>query len=421
MSGARIVIVGAGFGGLQAARKLSGRGFELLLIDRHNYHLFQPLLYQVATAGLEPEHVAKSVRALLREHDDVRFLMAEVEGINLAARRIFTTSGELEFDYLVLAAGAENQTFSLPGIEAHSLPLKDLDDAVVLRNRLLGAFERASRTPDPVQRRAGLHFIIIGGGATGVEMAGALTELIEHVMRRDFPELDFDEVGVSLLEARDRLLPGMDPDLSEAARVALEDKGVRVRLEARVLSYDGKTLDVEGIDPIRTNNVIWTAGVRASRLVRELGVEHGPAGRAMVRQTLQLAVHPEVFVIGDAAYPEHIGKSLPMMAPVAIQMADHAAVNIVRLERGQTLLPFKFSDPGRLATIGRNAAVAQIGRLKFTGFGAWLIWLVVHLLRLIGFRNKLMVFLSWAWEYIFYDRAVRIIHGETPHPEQSSG
>ncbi len=416
MAGARIVIVGAGFGGLQVARKLSGRGFELLLIDRHNYHLFQPLLYQVATAGLEQEHVAKSVRGLLRGHDDLRFLMAEVEAIDLAAHRVLTSSGAFEYNYLVLAAGAENQTYSLPGIEANALPLKNLDDAVGLRNHLLRAFEQASRTPDPVQRRALLHFLVIGGGATGVEMAGALTELIDHVMRRDFPELDFEQVQVSLLEARDRLLPGMDPRLSEAARRMLEHKGVQVHLERRVLSYDGVALELESADPIRTHNVIWTAGVQASRLVRELGVEQGPGGRALVSQTLQLRDHPEVFVIGDAAYPEHSGESLPMMAPVAIQMADLAAANLVRLEQGQALLPFKYADPGRLATIGRNAAVAQIGGLKFTGFPAWLVWLAVHLLRLIGFRNKLMVFLSWAWEYILYDRAVRIIHGEMPRP-----
>lgn len=405
----RVVVVGAGFGGLRAARALRGAPVEVLLLDRNNYHLFQPLLYQVATAGLEPEQIAKPLRAILRGQENLTFQMASVTGVDLAGNRLETDEGTVSYDFLILAVGAETDFFGLRETAGSSLKLKELGDGVEIRNHVLRCFERAVLEPDGPNRSQLLTFLIVGGGPTGVEMAGALAELIHLVLLRDYPKLELEEIRVILLELQDQLLPGFPEELARSAEATLADKGVEVRLGTALDEYDGESARLAGGGEIGAKTLIWGAGVRANSLVEALEVPLGRSGRVPVEQTLQLPEHPEVFVIGDAAYLEEEGEPLPMMAPVAIQMAERVVDNITLLMRGEGARPFEYRDPGSLATIGRNAAVASIGGFQFTGFPAWAVWLVVHLIQLIGFRNRLFVLINWAWDYFFYERGVRLI------------
>jgi NADH dehydrogenase len=404
-----VVIVGAGFGGLRAARALRRAPVDVLLVDRNNYHLFQPLLYQVATAGLEAEQIAKPVRAILRKQRNLDFRVAEVRGVEFATRRLLTGDGAIAYDFLILASGAQTNYFGLQGVERHGLTLKDIPDAVRIRNHVLSCFEQAVFEPDPERRRALLTFAVVGGGPTGVEMAGALSELIRLVLVKDYRRLNLKDVRVLLLEAGDRVLAGFPPRLSEAAAATLWKKHVEVRHGATVADYDGAAARLKSGEVIPSRTLIWAAGVRAAPLAGQLGVPTAHLGRVVVEPTLQLAGHPEVYVIGDAAFLEAQGPSLPMMAPVALQMGETAAANIRRSLAGEPLAAFQYRDPGSLATIGRNAAVARIHGVSFTGFPAWVVWLVVHLIQLIGFRNRLFVLTNWAWDYFFYDRAVRLI------------
>jgi NADH dehydrogenase len=404
-----VVIVGAGFGGLRATRHLRDADVRVVLVDRRNYHLFQPLLYQVATAGLETEQIAKPVRAILRGQPNFEFRMAEVEGVDLAGRSVHTSAGEIGYDYLILAVGGETDTFGKSGVERNGLGLKHLLDAVAIRNQVLCLFERAALEMDPVRRQAQLTLVVVGGGPTGVEMAGALSELVHLVLAKDLPSLDLTQVSIVLLEAADRLLPGMPAPLAQAAVATLQRKGVQVRLAAAVDDYDGEAVMLRGGERIAARTLIWAAGARAAPLVAKLGLPTARQGRVAVETTLQLPGAPEAFVIGDAAYLEDAGKPLPMMAPVAMQMGDTAADNICRLLRGEPPVAFRYKDPGSLATIGRNAAIAYIHGLSLQGFPAWVVWLVVHLIQLIGFRNRLLVLVNWAVDYFFYDRAVRLI------------
>ena len=403
-----VVVVGAGFGGLRAARALRRAPVDVLLVDRHNYHLFQPLLYQVATAGLEPEAIAKPVRAILRGQRNFDFRLAAVSGVDFAARRLASDDGPIAYDYLILATGAAANFFGLRGVERHGLTLKDIPDAVRIRNHVLSCFEEAMFEPDAERRRALLTFVVVGGGPTGVEMAGALSELIRLVLVKDYRRLDLKDVRILLLEAGNRLLAGFPPRLSDAA-ATLWKKHVEVRHGAQVTGYDGSAATLKSGEVLPARTLIWAAGVQAAPLAGGLGVPTAHLGRVQVEPTLQLARHPEVFVIGDAAYLEAQGPSLPMMAPVAIQMGETAARSIRRLLAGEPAVPFVYRDPGSLATIGRNAAVARIHGISFTGFPAWVVWLVVHIIQLIGFRNRLFVLTNWAWDYFFYDRAVRLI------------
>jgi NADH dehydrogenase len=404
-----VVIVGAGFGGLRATRQLRDADVRVILVDRRNYHLFQPLLYQVATAGLETEQIAKPVRAILRGQPNFEFRLAEVEGVDLAGRSVRTSAGEIGYDYLILAVGGETDTFGKRGVEQNGLGLKHLLDAVAIRNQVLCLFERASLEMDPARRQALLTLVVVGGGPTGVEMAGALSELVHLVLAKDLPALDLTQVSIILLEAADRVLPGMPAPLAQAAVDTLERKGVRVRLGAMVDDYDGEAVTLQGGERIPARTLIWAAGARAVPLVGKLGLPTARQGRVVVETTLQLPGAPEAFVIGDAAYLEDAGRPLPMMAPVAMQMGDTAADNICRLLRGEAPVAFRYKDPGSLATIGRNAAIAHIHGLSLQGFPAWVAWLVVHLIQLIGFRNRLLVLINWAVDYFFYDRAVRLI------------
>jgi NADH dehydrogenase len=405
-----VVILGAGFGGLRTARQLAHTPVRVTLIDRNNYHLFQPLLYQVASAGLSPNEIAYPVRSILRRQPNADFLLAEVHSVDLAARRLETSAGPLDYDYLLLAAGGQTNYFGLPSVEENSLGLKDLADAAALRDHLLRLFEAASRERDLQERRSMLTFVIAGGGPTGVELTGALSELITLVLSKDFPRQNIAEVRILLLEAAQRLLPGMPEDLARHTVEILRRKGVEVRFDAAVSGFDRRQVTLRSGEVIPARTLIWAAGIRPSGLVRSLGAELAPGGRVRVEPTLQLPGRPEVFVIGDAAYFEdEAGQPLPMVAPVATQQADCAVDNLRRMLESRPLKPFRYKDPGAMATIGRNQAVARLGRFQFRGFIAWIIWIVVHIYQLIGFRNRLVTLINWAWDYFLYDRAIRTI------------
>jgi NADH dehydrogenase len=408
----RVVIVGAGFGGIHAARALRRADVDVVLLDRNNYHLFQPLLYQVATAGLTPSEIAYPVRAILRKQRNASFRVEEVTGVDFEARTLRATSGPIPYDHLILAIGAQTNFFGLTGVERHGFALKDVRDAVAIRNHVLQCFERAVLERDPERRTALLTFVVAGGGPTGVEMAGALSELMRLVLKKDYEDLDLADVRVILVESLGRLLSGMPESLGEAARTSLERKSVRTRFGAVVEDYDGTRVRLKGGETIAACTLIWAAGAKAATLTTTLGIAMGKSARIVVEPTLQVKGHPEVWVVGDAAYLEAEGAPLPMMAPPAIQMGELAARNIERVLAGRPLVPFRFEDPGSLATIGRNSAVAYVHGMKFTGFVAWMVWLFVHLVQLIGFRNRIVVLVNWAWDYFLYERAVRLITRE---------
>ena len=405
----KVVIVGAGFGGLNAAKELRDAPVEVVLIDKNNYHLFQPLLYQVATAGLSPDQIAYPIRAIFRSQKNLTFRLAEVTGIDLVSRRVFTGSGPVDYDTLILGVGGETNHFGLVSVAEHGFNLKELEEAEALRNHLLGVFERAAQSENADEKRALRTIVVAGGGPTGVECAGAISELIRLVLKKDFPGMDFSDTNVILLEALDRLLTGFPEELGVAAARILQEKHVEVRLGGAVAEFDGRQVRLQDGQVIAAHTLIWAAGVKAARLLDDLPFEKARQGRVRVEPTLQVPGYPEVYMIGDAAYLEKDGQPLPLMAPVAIQEAKTAAANIRRALAGKNPQPFVYKDPGSLATIGRNAAVARLGKLKFHGFLAWLLWLAVHIFWLIGFRNRLLVLINWAWDYLFFERGVRLI------------
>ena len=402
-----VVVVGAGFGGLRAVNSLRKAPVRVTLVDRRNYHLFQPFLYQVATSGLGPSDIAQPVRAILRDQRNFDFRVTNVEGVDLAAKKLKTESGEMPYDYLVLAVGGQTNYFGNPGLAQHAFGLKDLDDAIRIRNHLLYMFEQAIHEPNPELRRALLTFVIVGGGPTGVECAGAFSELIRLVLVKDYPSLNIKDVRVILLEAGDKLLAMLPEKLREAAAKTLWKKYIEVRFGASVSDFDGSCVTLKGGERIPSHTMVWAAGVRAADLTAKLGLPTDRVGRIQVEKTLQLPGHPEVFAVGDAACIE--GQALPMVAPVAIQQAETAARNIVHATRQQPPEDFRYKDKGTLATIGRNAAVASVGKIQVRGWFAWAMWLAVHIVFLIGFRNRLLVLINWTWDYFFYDRPIRLI------------
>jgi NADH dehydrogenase len=404
-----VVVVGAGFGGIRTAKSLAQADVKVTVIDKRNYHLFQPLLYQVSTAGLSVDDIAYPVRAMLKDFKNIHFHMAEVTHIDFDTKCVIGNAEQISYDYLVLAPGGMTNYFGMDGIAKHSFGLKNLDEAVTIRNHILRKFEEATLEENPEKQRELLTFVVVGGGPTGVESAGALSELIYLVMAEEYHNIDFKQIRILLVEASDKLLAAMPEDLCEATKDILSKKNIEVRLNVQVADFNGEQLMLKGGETIQTQTVIWAAGVKAIDLLDRLNIQQDRLSRAIVNKTLQLPDHPEVFVIGDAAHFEQDGRPLPMVAPVAIQQADVAADNILNMISGKSLQQFTYKDVGNMATIGRNAAVVHIDGIKLKGFISWLLWSIIHIWRLIDFRNRTVVFLKWIWDYWFYERAVRII------------
>lgn len=411
----RVVIIGAGFGGLWAARALVNTQVEVLLLDRNNFHTFLPLLYQVAAAELAPEDIVYPVRSILRKSPNINFLMGEVIEIDFVSRLVRTSDHEFSFDFLILATGSTSHFFGVTGAVEYAFQLKTLEQAIVLRNHILSSFERALCETEAERRQHLLTFAIVGGGPTGVEFAGALAELVRGPLVKDFPTLDFREVRILLLEATDRLLPSLPEPLQTYAQARLHHMGVEVHLQAMISQVTPLAVHFKDGRVIPAGTVIWTAGVRGEVPFHKDQIPEARNERLEVMPSLQVPGHPEVYVVGDLAHVAEDGYPLPLVAPVAIQEAETAAENIIRQIEGLEPLPFHYRDPGTMVTIGRNAAVAQIRGRSFTGFLAWVLWLGVHLFNLIGFRNRLLVLINWAWDYLFYERAVRLI---VPLPEK---
>ncbi len=408
-----VVIIGAGFAGLETARGLANAPVRITLIDKNNHHLFQPLLYQVAIAGLLPSQIAQPVRTIFRKQKNITFQMGEVTEVNLNEKHIKLNGSVIAFDYLVVSAGARTNFFGFDALEKYGLQLKDIDTAVKTRNHLLSMFEQASHEGDAEKRKAMLTFVIVGGGPTGVETAGALSELITHVMKKDFPHLDLNDTQVILLEAGPSLIAAYPDELRKATFKLLKNKKVDIRLNTKMQDFNGQRVTLGDGSTIETQTLIWTAGAKAAEIIDSLGVEQASMGRVRVTTSLQLPLFPEAFVIGDAAFLVNgNGQPLPMLSTVAIQQGKSAAKNIRRLVDGKEPLPFHYKDPGLLATVGRNAAVARIFGISFSGFIAWVIWVFLHIFRIIGFRNRIIVMFNWAWDYFFYDNQVRLITKE---------
>jgi len=409
MSPPHVIIVGCGFGGLWAAQALRHAAVEVTVVDRTNHHLFTPLLYQVATAGLSAPSVAGPIRHILADQrSNTTVFLGEVRGVELAKRVVRLENGdELGYDYLILAPGTTHSYYGHDEWAPFAPGLKTLEDALEIRRRVLLAFERAERESDPVRRAAWLTFVVVGGGATGVELAGTFAEIARHTLRGEFRRIDPHNARVMLVEGANRVLPPYPPDLSAKAQLQLERLGVTVWPGRMVTGIDADGVSL-GAERIACKTVIWAAGVAASPLGAALGAPLDRAGRVKVEPDLSVPGHPEVFVAGDLASIEGV----PGIAPAAKQMGRHAAKNVLRLIAQQPSVKFKYRDYGQLATIGRNAAVAVIGRVKLSGFLAWMVWLVAHIYFLINFRNRLVVMLDWAWAYFTYQRYARIIiHG----------
>jgi NADH:ubiquinone reductase (H+-translocating) len=403
-----VVIVGGGFAGLSAARALAGQPVRVTLLDRRNHHVFQPLLYQVATSGLSATDIAAPLRHILRRHANVTVLLGDVRSVDAAARKVVLADGEVGYDFLILATGATHSYFGHDEWARHAPGLKTLEDALFIRRRTLLAFERAERETDPARRRDLLTFVIIGGGPTGVELAGTLVEIARHTLRREFRHIDPGEARVVLLEGLDRVLTTYPADLSEKARRQLESLGAQVRTGARVTRVDEHGVWL-GSERLTARTVLWAAGVAASPVGRSLGAPLDRAGRVRVDAALGVPGHPEVFVAGDLAALEQDGRPVPGVAPAAMQMGRHAARGILRAVRSQAPEPFRYVDKGSLATIGRRAAVAVLGRVKLWGFPAWAAWLGIHIFFLIGFRNRIVVLMEWALAYMTHQRSARLI------------
>ena len=409
----RVVIVGMGFGGMEAARHLGNSELEVLILDRHNYHLFQPLLYQVATAELNVEAIAYPIRAIIRRWKNVSFRMAEVMGLDVEKRELLITSEEgddrVAYDYLILAAGSTTNFFGNAEIMQHAYDLKLLNDAVDLRNQVLSVYERAQVEKDETIRKALMTFVVVGGGPTGVEFSGALSELSHNVLAKDFPGLNVDETKIILVESSEEILSMFPLNLREYALKRLKKMRVDVMLDNRVSGASTGKVMLQSGQEILSHTLFWAAGVCATPIAAAVPVEKARGGRIPVQPDLSLKEHPEIFVIGDLMYLEENGQPLPMVAPVALQGGKYSARAILAREKNQTIAPFKYFDKGSMAVIGRSSAIAEARGLKMKGFIAWIAWLLLHVYFLIGFRNRAMTVLSWAHDYIFYDRQVRLI------------
>jgi NADH:quinone reductase (non-electrogenic) len=405
-----VVIIGAGFGGLTCAQALKRARVKITIVDRANHHLFQPLLYQVAMAGLSPADIAQPIRSILRNQKNVSVLLDEATDVDFNNQTVELRDSKLKYDYLVLATGGRTSYFGHDEWETFAPGLKDLDDAVEIRRRVLLAFEDAEKETDPERRRALMTFVVVGGGPTGVELAGAIAELSHFVLARDFRAIYPEEAEILLLEGGPKILPSFAPDLSKSAHRQLAELGVRVQTGAQVTHIDEYGVNL-GEERIRAATVIWAAGVRATALTDRLGAPIDRAGRVLVNHDLTVPGHHNVFAIGDMTYLEQDGKPLPGVSPVAMQMGRRVAGNIRNDLAGKPYEEFRYFDKGSMATIGRKAAIAEIGKLHLSGFIAWMAWLTVHIFFLIGFRNRFAVLFNWAWSYFTYQRGARLITG----------
>jgi NADH dehydrogenase len=405
----RVVIIGAGFGGLEAAKKLGCQNVQVTVIDRANYHLFQPLLYQVATAALSPADIAAPVRAVLSKYKNVEVILAEVQSIDVNAKKVKLTDGEIDYDYLIVATGARHSYFGHPEWERLAPGLKSLEDATEIRRRILMAFEYAERSSDEAARKAAMTFVIIGGGPTGVEMAGAIAEIARYTLSKDFRHIDPSQARVILVESEPRVLASYPEDLRISAMKQLADLGVEVRTGIHATNLSEQGLQVGG-EFIPSRVKIWAAGNTASFVGKSLGVPVDRVGRVMVNDDLTIPNHPEVQVIGDLAnFPHQTGKPLPGVSPVAMQQGRHAARNVLMMIDGEKPQRFWYFDKGSMATIGRNKAVADLKMVHLTGISAWLAWLFIHVIFLVGYRNRLAVLFQWAWAYFSFNKGARLI------------
>lgn len=415
----RVVVLGAGFAGLQAAKALRGAAVHVTVIDRHNYHLFQPLLYQVATASLEPADIAGPIRQVIRG-DNIETLMAEAVAVDAPARQVVLADRRLDYDYLVIATGSTHSYFGHEEWAAHAPGLKTLDDAIEIRRRVLYAFEAAERCQDPDQQREWMTFVVVGAGPTGVELAGALAEIARGTNARDFDHIDPAQAHIILLEGLPRVLTAYPEELSQQALRSLERLGVEVKLNTKVTDVSEGVVQIDD-QRIRARTILWGAGVAASPIVRSLGSELDKHGRVKVTRELTVKGHPEIFVVGDLVALEQDGKELPGLAPVAMSEGKHAAHNIRRAVAGQALEPFSYWDRGSFAVIGRGAAVGiAFKKLRLHGYLAWLAWLAIHITFLVGFRNRIAVLFNWAYVYLTRRRYAQLIIGEGPVAEPAS-
>ena len=407
----RVVVVGAGFGGLAAAKALDDVDVDVTVVDQRNHHTFQPLLYQVATAGLGVDDICYATRGIFHRQHNARAVQAQVVGVDFDARLLHVAEGApLPYDHLILALGAVTADFGVPGVAEHGFGLKNAEEARRIRTHILRRFEAADRTADPDVAAAAMTVVVAGGGPTGVEMAGGFAELFHRVLHHDFPDLDVGSARVVLVEGQDRLLGTFTPRLGSNARRRLERMGVEVRTGVNVARVEPGSVHLADGSVIASDTLVWAAGVRAHPLAAQLGLETGRGGRVVVDDALRLPAHPNVFVIGDLAAATLDGEPLPQVAAAAIQGGRHAAATIARDLRGDAAEPFRYRDKGSMATIGRNAAVVELpSGLKISGFLGWVAWLTLHLVMLIGFRNRANVLVNWAWNYLTYDRGSRLI------------
>lgn len=407
----KVVIVGAGFAGLKLARALRNSDFQVILLDKNNYHQFQPLFYQVATAGLEPSAIAFPLRKIFHGTPNVSFRMAEAERVDPVAKRLYTDIGYIDFDFLVLAMGADTNYFGAKNIEYYSSPMKTVSEALYIRNKIISNYERAITISKMEDRKSLMNMVIAGGGPTGVELAGAMAELRNNVFPKDYPELSFKNMKVVLIEAGPSLLAAMSTEAQSHALAYLKELGVEVLLSTKVQDYDGKLVLLEGREPIETQTLLWAAGIKPNRIAGFDQIHYAGNGRMLVNEYNQLFGLESIFVLGDQCLLPggEFPKGHPQVAQVAIQQAKNLSRNLFRLVNGQELGPFSYKDLGSMATVGRKLAVVDLPFIKFQGFFAWLTWLFVHLMAILGMKNKLFIFLDWSWNYLSFDPSLRLL------------
>lgn len=407
----KVVIVGAGFAGLKLARNLKNTGFQVILVDKNNYHQFQPLFYQVATAGLEPSAISFPLRKIFHNTRNVSFRMAEVLSVDQDSKRLFTDIGFVDFDYLALAMGADTNYFGAKNIEYFSSPMKTVSEALYIRNKIISNYERAISLENEDERKSLMNVVIVGGGPTGVELAGAMAELRNNVFPKDYPELSFKNMKVTLVEAGPKLLAAMSNEAQEHAMSYLDQLGVEVFVHTKVLDYDGKTVNLEGKEPISTETLLWAAGIKPNRIEGFSEGQYAGNGRMIVNEFNQLIGGKDIYVLGDQCliHTEKLPKGHPQVAQVALQQAKTLSKNLKRMREGKEIIPFEYKDLGAMATVGRKLAVVDLPFIKFQGLLAWMTWLFVHLMAILGVKNKLFIFFDWAWNYLSFDPSLRLL------------